>query len=494
MRGPLDQPLMVILLGVGGLAMGVPASHAVTVGAYPVARAFFYCGLMILAFCLLLAVALNGYRPRNVARSHLVQLAGAYLLVPLALCLPLLRLFPELGLVQAWLEMVSCLTTTGASLLSDMPPTVQLWRALVGWMGGFLTLVAALSILAPMNLGGFEVVFGQSAGRGLGVVQGRQRVRIPDPSLRMKRYSGQILLVYAGLTLMLWLGLVLAGDPALAGLIRAMSTLSTSGIQLADVPANRLVEGLVVVFLVFALSRQAMPGARHRLSGPLLYQETEFRLALSILLVLGLALLTYQATGADNLSGLMMAAWSLIFTLTSFLTTTGFVSQDWAPAALWSGLPVPGLILAALALAGGGVATTAGGVKLIRLSMIYSHAVQELRHQIYPHSVGSSGQMPRPVRQQAAMVSWMFAMLFLLSVAATMLLLTLFGLGFEPALVLAIAALTSCGPLADVGTALPISWAGHGDAANMVLGLAMVLGRLETLALIALLDPENWQE
>ena len=494
MRGPLDQPLIVILLGVVGLAMAVPASHAVTVGAFPMARAFFYCGLLILALCLLLAVALNGYRPRNVARSHLAQLAGAYLLVPIALSLPLLRIFPGLGLVPAWLEMVSCLTTTGASLLAEMPASVQLWRAVVGWLGGLLTLVAALSILAPMNLGGFEVVSGHSAGHGMGAVQGRQMVRIPDPSQRMKRYSGQILLVYAGLTLALWLGLALVGDPALAGLIRAMSTLSTSGIVLSDAPASLMAEGLVVIFLGFALSRQAMPGARHRFAGPPLHQETEFRLALSILLVLGLALLAYQATGAGNLSGLFPAGWSLIFTLASFLTTTGFVSAEWASAALWSGLPVPGLFLVALALAGGGVATTAGGIKLIRLSVMYSHAVRELRRQVDPHSVGSSGRLSRPMRQQVSMVAWMFAMLFMLSVAASMLLLTLLGLEFEPALILAIAALTSCGPLAEIAGAAPIAWSGHGAAANLVLGLAMVLGRLETLALIALLAPESWQE
>ena len=135
MRAPLRQPLMVILLGLGGLAMLIPASHAVVAGQFRVARAFGQSGVLLGVLSLLLALALTGFRPANVARSHLAQLAGGFLLVPLALALPLWQLLPELSLVDGWFEMVSCLTGTGATVFDpgSVPPSLHLWRGLVGW-------------------------------------------------------------------------------------------------------------------------------------------------------------------------------------------------------------------------------------------------------------------------------------------------------------------------------------------------------------------------
>jgi trk system potassium uptake protein TrkH len=76
------------------------------------------------------------------------------LAVPLALALP------DTGFYNAWWEMVSCLTTTGATLYAaDMlVPPLHLWRALVGWMGGLFILVTAVAILAPLKVGGFEIL------------------------------------------------------------------------------------------------------------------------------------------------------------------------------------------------------------------------------------------------------------------------------------------------------------------------------------------------
>ena len=84
-------------------------------------------------------------------------------------------------------------------------------------------------------------------------------------------------------------------------------------------------------------------------------------------------------------------------------------------------------------------------------------------------------------------------MLFAISIAVTMAAVCLLGVGFEAALVLTISALTTTGPLADVATLDPIPYAGLADPVKLVLGVAMVVGRLETLALIALLAPGGWR-
>ena len=500
MRPPLNQPLMVILIGLGGLAMLLPAAHAATSGQYGVARAFFQSGILLLALALLLAVALTGFRPANVARSHLAQLAGGFVVVPLALALPLWRLLPGLTLVDGWFEMVSCFTGTGATLIAEgAPPSLHLWRGLVGWSGGFLMLLAAVSILAPMTLGGFEVLTRHEAGRGAGgTTPGRARqqpvpqiARIADPSERMRRYARQIFPVYAGLTLVLWLALTLAGDGALAGLGRAMAVLSTSGIM-TDPGAGLAGSGwpgevLMLGFFTFALSRAALPGSHRRISGPGLWQDPEFRLALAIAALVAAAVIWAGLVAHAPLQAL----WGGFFTAISFLTGTGLVSGGWDMAG--DAPLLPWLALAALALIGGGIATTSGGLKLLRLGALLSHARHEAERLVHPHAVGRAGAGARDLRRQGGQVAWIFAFLLILSLAGTMLGLTLLGLGFEPALRLATAALTNVGPLAGAASAGPLLWADLPTGAKLLLIATMVLGRLESLTLVALLARPLWR-
>ena len=192
--------------------------------------------------------------------------------------------------------------------------------------------------------------------------------------------------------------------------------------------------------------------------------------------------------------GEMLAAiWGALFTVTSFLTTTGFESREWLDAADWSGLQTPGLLLVGLTLIGGGVATTAGGVKLLRIYALYRHSERELQRLVHPSSVGGGGREARRIRKQGAYISWVFFMLFALSVAAVMVALSLTGVQFETAMVLAVSALSTTGPLAHVAAESPILISGVPDSAKIILAVTMVLGRLETLAIIALFNPEIWR-
>ena len=139
------------------------------------------------------------------------------------------------------------------------------------------------------------------------------------------------------------------------------------------------------------------------------------------------------------------------------------------------------------------MATTAGGVKLLRVYALYKHGARELERLVSPHSVGGSGMQARRIRRQGAYVAWVFFMLFALSLALVASLLAATGLNFEEALVLAVAALSTCGPLALVVTEFPIDYGTVDATGRVVLAFAMGLGRLETLAIIALLNPSFWR-
>jgi trk system potassium uptake protein TrkH len=493
-----ELPLLVVLLGFCGLIALVPALFALGVNDHEHARDFLYSALILLVITVMLGIATAAYSPRDPARSHLAALVLAYAVLPFALALPLAEALPDTTLMNAWFEMVSSVTTTGATVYQPdrLADSVHLWRATVGWFGGFLTLLAAYAILAPLNLGGTEVISGRVPGRGAAGTA--QVTRTADPAQRLTRFALMLFPVYTALTVLLWGALMGFGDSGITALIHAMGTLSTSGItgQQPFQASTSGVAGEIAIFLclIFAITRRALPGVRLAENRRPLLQDHELRLA-ALLLVSVTTLLFLRHWYAVEEAGLLTEAdaissfWGILFTAASFLTTTGYVSSDWQAAADWSGIGTSGLVLLGLAIIGGGTATTAGGVKLLRVHALLRHGERELEKIIHPNSIGRGGADARRMRREGAQLAWVFFMLFATSVAIVMACLLLVGVEFEPAMVLAIASLTTTGQLAEIGAPQPIPYGTLADPVKLILGVAMVVGRLETLALLALILP-----
>lgn len=502
MQRLFQLPFFVVLMGIGALSMYVPAMHGFAERNYVASRIFFYSGTLFFFIAVLLGIAMAANTRSRGPRNQLLTLLGAYTLLPVLFAVPFREAVQDTTFYNAWWEMVSSFTTTGASLYDParLPPTLHLWRALVGWMGGFFVLLTAIAILAPMNLGGFEVMSAAPAGQG---AAGSLKARAVDPSERVRRYFIALFPAYAGLTLVLWVLLLVAGDPPIVAATHAMSTLSTSGISpvggTTATPSGFAGEFAIFCFLIFALSRQLYPSGRTIRTGRALAHDPELKMALLLVTVVPALLFVRHWVGAleiDEVKDTVAASralWGTVYTVLSFLTTTGFESTDWAEAQAWSGLGTPGLILAGLAVIGGGVATTAGGVKLLRVYALYRHGEREIEQLVHPNSVGGAGEQGRRLRNQGAQIAWIFFMLFALSIAVTMLGLSLTGINFEASTIFSVAALSNTGPLAAVAADKPLLWAELDTVARSIAAAAMVLGRLETLAIIALLNPEFWR-
>jgi len=497
------RPFFVVLMGICSVSMIAPSLHALAEDSHQVSRAFIYSALLFFVLTLFIGFATANYKS-SLSRGYLVSLVAAFLALPLMLAVPMYEAVPEMTFIEAWFEAVSSFTTTGATLYDnpdELPPSIHLWRAILGWIGGLLMWVSAISIFAPLNIGGFEV----RSLRGGSVTDKSltQIGRASDPSERLVRFGAKLIPLYSALTAVLWMCLVAAGEDPFVALCHAMSVLATSGISPVDgllySPSGFLGEFIILLFFVFALTR--VPFSRGLTGVQLnpLHKDKEFRMALSLIAILTAVLffrhgvLTLDETTSNNFESAARAMWGAFFTITSFLTTTGFASAEWTTTQEWSGLGTPGLILVGLSVVGGGVATTAGGIKLLRIYALWKHGQREIERLVHPSSVGGAGAAARRIRRQGAQISWIFFMIFAISISVVMILLSLTGVQFETAMVLAVSALSTTGPLAAIGGETPISYAGVPDFAKVVLAFAMALGRLEALAIIALLNPEFWR-
>ncbi|MEQ6247967.1 potassium transporter TrkG [Sulfitobacter sp. HNIBRBA3233] len=504
LRREISQlPLFLLVFGVLCASMMVPAMHALVVNDHSTSQAFFYAGALGCVIFAMIGIAHAGRAPRHGALGPLMSLLSAFVIMPAVLAIPFVEALPTTRFVNAYFEMFSAFTTTGATLFDDparLSGTLHLWRAQVGWLGGLLMWTAAVAILAPLNLGGFEVTTQAEPGRS---ETAPHASRALTPRQRVGRAVTTLAPLYAALTLALWMLLIFSGQVPLDALIHAMSVMATSGITGTDpaVPSAAGIPGemIMALFMCFALSRLTFSSDTVTATQGGLTTDPEFRIGLGIVILVPLALFArhwFASLDAENPEPLvtaLKALWGGMFTVLSFLSTTGFVSGHWTEAQSWSGLGTPGLILMGLSLIGGGVATTAGGVKLLRVFALYRNAVREMEQLVHPHSVSGAGVAGRRLQSGGAFIAWIFFMLFALSFTAVVLALALIGVSFEDAMVMAIAMLSTTGPLTQVASEAPIDLIALSDTAKAVLCTAMVLGRLETLAIIALLTPDLWR-
>lgn len=502
----LRYPLILILGAVAALAMFVPALHALLQEEHTISRSFAYSGILGLALIGLIGLALSGRDTRQSGDlANLLSLCLAFILLPVFLALPFYEGLRTTSFLNAYFEMVSALTTTGATMFDKparLADSLHLWRGMVGWLGGLLMWIAASAVLAPLNLGGFEVTATAEPGQGDEIRGGRfQRA---TSGRRLTQVTLTLAPIYIGLTGALWLFLILSGDRPVVAVIHAMSTMATSGISPVGGVQNAGsgVGGEVVIFffMFFALSRMTFSSDTITTARGGLLHDPEFRFGL--VLVVGVPVLLFArhwlgALDVDQLEDVpsaLSAFWGGIFSVLSFLSTTGFESAHWDAARYWSGLSNSGILLLGLSLVGGGVATTAGGVKLMRVYALYLNGQREMERLVHPSSIGRKGARNRRIRRQGAFVAWIFFMLFAMSLALVTVILAALGQGFEQSIILSISALSTTGPLTQVAGDVPIVLAQMEPAAKLVFCAAMVLGRLEMLAIIALINPDLWRD
>lgn len=502
-------PVFGLFLGVLAAAMLGPAAFALALGDRDVAAAFGYGALVTAAAGAAVSVAMRG-RAEGGAFGEFGALLAILTLGPAAAAAPLAMAEPRLGFEAAWFEMVSMLTTTGATVFdrpSEAHPAVLIWRAAVAWLGGLTALVAAWSVLAPRGLGGFEVRAEEQRSAPVGRLAGspawaggRASEAASD---RLAAAMGSVLPVYLGLTIAVALVLAGSGAPATTAVAVAAGLLSTTGVAMAEGPALAAAgaagEAAAAAALALAVSRHVYGGVGappFRLGE--MRRDPETRLLAAAVLVVTALLWSRHFFGALDLPAAaedgttLRTLWGAFFTTLSFATTTGYVSVHWEAARSWSGLDNPSLVFLGLAAMGGGVATTAGGIKLLRAYALLKHGARELEKLVSPASVGGRRDGRRSIRREGAQIAWVFVMLYVVTLAATMLAVALTGIPFFIGLAASVAALSNTGPLLGVTTGA--SWLTDvKPEGRAILAAAMIVGRVEILALVAMLNRDTWR-
>ena len=389
---------------------------------------------------------------------------------------------PHMRFTDAVFESISGLTTTGATVLTGLdhlPHSILFYRQQLQWLGGMGIIVLAVAISPMLRVGGMQLYRAETPGP------------IKDTKLtpRIAETAKTLWSIYVGLTVLCALAYWSAGMTVFDAVAHSFSTISTGGYSTHDASItwfhNRAIELIAILFMAlsainFSLHYLAL---KWRSLKPYL-QDSEVRAFMTIIAILGLFVMAHLwLKGSDK--AVHENAIESLFQVVSFITTTGFVS---APYYLWpSFVPV---MLVFVGFVGGCGGSTAGGLKVVRVMLIYKQGVREIRRLIHPSAclpvkIGNRPQDPRVID-----AVWGFFALYIVSFVLMMLVMMEAGLDEVSAFSGVAACMNNLGPaLGEVAS----NFASTGDPVKWVACFAMLLGRLEVFTLLVLFAPDYWR-
>jgi len=436
-------------------------------------------GVSIGVFGLLLIMLSSGFETRESKSEALLFLIMFWVLMPAMLALPFRFMGPDTTLLAAYFESVSAFTTTGASRLNpdELSPVLLFWRSLVQWIGGVSVATFAIVILAAVN----------QTGTGIH----KSMLYTVSRGELFSRLSGIGRLVAGVYLLLSSVGFVLmtfGGAPAFEALCLSLSGVSTGGLtprsgplQLYIPPFAATVLGILcvlgamnvaVIWDFFRLRK--IPYAMR------MFLNVEHRAIFGIMAFLVLVGLMFSG---------MSSLGDLILDSAFFVSSTGFQYQ------VISLELIPPVVLITFAMAGGSALSTAGGVKLIRILLLFRHLGTELSRLSHPSRVIPVKFRTQTIPDASFLSIWMYFFAYTLAFGIGIAAFGVVGLPLDDAIASAAASLSNVGPL--LGLTLPESGLTYAQFTNgqMSVGIVlMLLGRIEVLAAIALILPNFWKQ
>jgi trk system potassium uptake protein TrkH len=397
-------------------------------------------------------------------------------------CLPFIFDNTFSSFSDAYFETVSGFTTTGATVISNieaLPKSILFWRSMVQWLGGMGIILFSIAILPLLGIGGMQLY----------------KAEVPGPVVekikpRIAETARSLWKVYILLSLTEALLLLLAGMDLFDAVCHTFTTMATGGFstrnQSIESFQNPYIDMIIIIFMFsagmnFSLHYRVFHGNLKSLR-----LDKEFLFYLSLLVIATVLLtLSVQHTVYDNIfSSLRNSA----FQATSIMTTTGFSTANFDTWPLFSKF-----ILLILMFIGGCAGSTGGGMKCIRILLMFKRTYRELFYMVHPHAVASVKIGGRSIPDNILRGVSGFVILYVIIFIFGSLVMSLCGLDFITAMSSVAASLGNIGPgLAGVGPyenfqLIPL-------AGKWTLILMMLLGRLEIFTLLILFVPEFWRK
>lgn len=384
------------------------------------------------------------------------------------------------SLPDAIFETVSGLTTTGATILTDIeatPKGILFWRSMTQWIGGLGIIVLTVAIFPLLGIGGIELFVAESPGP----TSDKLHPRIRETAKRLW-------LIYVGLTVLLGIIYFLEGMSLYDAFNHTLTTMATGGFSTRTESMayfSPLIQYTAIVFMFVSGTNYTIIYFGLKGKFKKVWRSDEFKAY-----CIGVSLLTFLLFGPVlfySREGIESAFRDTLFQVVSLITTTGFVTVDYT--AYHSGLT---LVFFMFLFLGACAGSTSGGIKFIRHLAFFKNSWLEFKRIVHPRAVVPLKINGDRVTGKIITHIMNFLLIYLMIFVIGSIIISLMGYD----ILTSFGAVASC--LGNVGPAIgrvgPIDdFAFFDPFSKIFLSFLMLLGRLELFTILVLFTPYFWR-
>ena len=385
------------------------------------------------------------------------------------------------SLVDAFFETCSGFSTTGASILTDIEALSKgllFWRSFTHWLGGMGILIFAIALLPSLGINGQAIAKAEAPGPTLDKI-----------TPKLSDTAKMLYLLYLGFTLAITILLKAGGLSLYDSLVHAFGTIATGGFSIYNDSIahydSAYVDMVLALFMVIAGVNFNLYFILFRHGIRNFFRDLELRfflfLVLTITLLVGINL--FAANTYENLFDSLRYSF---FQTATIISTTGYVTGDFD---LWPTFSK--ILLLVLMLIGGSSSSTSGGMKVIRILVIFKFIKRGIARRLHPTAIVQLkvGSKVMPIDTISAIASFIF--LYIMTIFISTILISMEGNSPMTNFSAVIACLGNIGPGFDqVGAVM--NYGLFSDPSKLLLSFLMLAGRLELFTIIMLLSPRFW--
>ena len=395
--------------------------------------------------------------------------------------LPLYLSNLNLSYTDAFFEATSGITTTGSTILTnieDASKGILIWRSILQWLGGVGIIVMAVAALPLLHMSGFQLFFSEQAE--------------PSDKLkeRVKNLATSIIIIYLIFTFICALLLNIAGMSLFDSICHSMTTIATGGYSTQNNSIGHYDSLSIEIVIIFGMIMASLPFIlfvkMYNNDIKSLFWDKQvkgffFLLLVSIFII---AIWLNTKLNFNFIEALRVSAFNVI----SIITGTGYSTENFSK---WGGFAI-GLLFIFM-LVGGCTGSTTGGIKIFRIQILFKVIIQQIQKVIRPHQIVKITYSKALIDDKTTLSILALIFLFIASVFIIAAILYFIGLDLLTAFSAAATSIAVVGP----GLSAEIGPTGNFNSlpnqAKWVLSAAMIIGRLEFLAVLILIMPSFWK-
>lgn len=441
----------------------------------------FFIAILITAF---VGTILSFSRARKEAvryKEGFMIVGLGWLLISIFGAIPFLLAGTFDNFIDAFFETVSGFTTTGASVLKDIesqPHGILFWRSLTHWLGGMGVLVFTLSLLPAVGMSSLNILKAESTG--------------PTPGKLVPKIAETARILYIIYILLTGLEIIflkIGGMPLFDAVTHTFATVGTGGFSTKNksIAAYNMpsIEWVIMIFTFlagvnFSLYYDVLMGKFKSL-----FKDREFQFYCT---VIGIAIILITINITDSWGNILLSFRQAAFQVVTIISSTGFATLDYS---IWPAFSK--MILFILMFFGGCAGSTSGGIKILRVMIVFKYIKREFYKLIHPNSVISIRIGGQTIPENVVQNVIAFVLLYFLIFAGLSLILLTQDMDLISSTSAVVASLSNIGPgFGSVGPAM--NYAGLTIFTKILLSFTMILGRLEIYTVLILITPIFWKD